>query len=705
MCKRHLERCRSGGNYRVAQSQSHSDIHVHDRDNGVEPPVDTSANPGRSARLDQASSPPNPDQRVTPPTSSVSPISAPQVTLGSPITAPVEGQPSHISPVDSRSRPVLSQSSPMSNKSVGTSTSTDNYIAAYFERFHPSFPMLHQPTFGNETPDVLRNIVTAIGCIYTAQSLSDEEASSCMKLSKSLWDTGRRRLAHIVGSDWKELRRTWTMQAWLLHIIYGAFMGSACQYKEAKKMLRTGVDAAQDLGLLRQTVATSASQPWIRHQNSPFGEGDGSTVHDLWMLYIDQESTKLSMYTLLFLDYHLSAPCNARMLTSSLDLDWELPYSIALWEAGTAQGWSRCASQEPRIQAFLGAEEAAEPPCPSTRSLALATQSLMSGSPSPQLMVALGMSPMATLFVLTNIDAFVRDFTRCYYQMPPTPADPSAFHIFTQSQNKQVIAALRNISRVVPGQSPGDNNGGQNSYRPIWRAIECTGLAVKIALYKPDDLLIGGIVDSTVVAGLATATHLTLGRYAGTRRSLEALMQNKTGDDAVIMILDEAMALLSTILSSDEHDAVREAPWATMTSYRIVLAIWRSLRWAASEMRMRSAAASQGQVRRRFEAPTVIFHAIMDVAMEETPLPGQQQASPGQNEGPAQGLDALMAASPELGEACYAKAVLGFWKKRGVWPVGTSMATVLEEIVSDEYPDLVDNGVAAWWNEPAPGLA
>lgn len=32
------------------------------------------------------------------------------------------------------------------------------------------------------------------------------------------------------------------MQAWILHIIYGAFMGSASQYKEAKKMLRTGVD-------------------------------------------------------------------------------------------------------------------------------------------------------------------------------------------------------------------------------------------------------------------------------------------------------------------------------------------------------------------------------------------------------------------------------------------------------------------------------
>lgn len=454
------------------------------------------------------------------------------------------------------------------------------------------------------------------------------------------------------------------------------------------------MQAAQDLGLFRQTVATCASQPWIRPHDAPPDENDGGSPHDQWTLYIEEESTKLSMYTLLFLDFHMSAPCNGRLLTSSLDLDWELPFSIALWEADTAETWSESLNQEPRIQAFLRPD--AEPPCPNTRSLALATQSLMSGSPSPQLMVALAMSPMAALFILTNIDAFVRDFTRCYYQMPPALSDPSAFHIFTQSQNRQVIAALRHISRVVPSQEPVEGSGS-HSYRPIWRAIECIGLAVKIALYKPDDLLIGGIVDSSVVAGLATATHLTLGRYAGTRRSLEALLQHNTGDDAVIMILDEAMALLSSILSSGEHDALREPPWATMASYRIVLAIWRSLRWAASEMRTRSAAESQGQIRRRFEAPTVIFHAIMDVAMEETSLPGQNAGQ--------EGLDAMMAASPELGEACYAKAVLGFWKKRSVWPIGSSMATVLEEIVSDEYPDLVDSGgVAAWWSGPATGL-
>lgn len=396
------------------------------------------------------------------------------------------------------------------------------------------------------------------------------------------------------------------------------------------------------------------------------------------MLYVNEESMKLSMYTLLFLDFHISSPCNVRMMTSPLDLDWELPFSIALWEADTAVTWCERLSQEPRIYASLRPDEAVDLPCPYTRSLTLATQSLMSDSPSPHLMRALAASPIATLFLLTNIDTFVRDFTRCYYQLPPNLADPSPFHIFTQSQNRQVNAALGHISRTVAERDPAGD--GSYPYRPIWRAIECMALAIKISLYKPDDLLIGGIVDSSVVAGLATATHLTLGRYAGTRRSLESLLQHHSGDDALLMILDEAMCVLSSILCSDSQDALREPPWATMASYRIVLSIWRSLRWSAAEMRGR--AVSQVQIRRRFEASTVIFHAIMEVVMEQQPeqvLGGDA----GQNS-ESEGLDALFAASPEAGEACFTKTVRRFWEKRSVWPIGTSMATVLEEIIADD---------------------
>lgn len=79
------------------------------------------------------------------------------------------------------------------------SASTETYIAAYFEWFHPSFPLIHQPTFGNDTPEALRNIIIAIGCLYTARALPEEGSASCVKLSKNLWDTGRRSLARLVS--------------------------------------------------------------------------------------------------------------------------------------------------------------------------------------------------------------------------------------------------------------------------------------------------------------------------------------------------------------------------------------------------------------------------------------------------------------------------------------------------------------------------
>lgn len=78
----------------------------------------------------------------------------------------------------------------------------------------------------------------------------------------------------------------------------------------------------------------------------------------------------------------------------------------------------------------------------------------------------------------------------------------------------------------------------------------------------------------------------------------------------------------------------------------------------------------------------MIFHAISEVVME------QQEALPGRDVGQnsaMEGLGALPAVlSPEAGEACFTDAVLAFWKKRGVWAIGTSMATVLEEIISDK---------------------
>lgn len=107
----------------MTQSHSQSDVRVHGHENSHDLPSDTGTNLGLSTRHDQPSSPPNQIQNNTPPgTSSVSPSSHPQVILGSPINAPADGQPSCVSPLHTRSRPALSQSSPARNHNVYVKT-------------------------------------------------------------------------------------------------------------------------------------------------------------------------------------------------------------------------------------------------------------------------------------------------------------------------------------------------------------------------------------------------------------------------------------------------------------------------------------------------------------------------------------------------------------------------------------------------------
>ncbi|KAH7140226.1 hypothetical protein B0J13DRAFT_504295 [Dactylonectria estremocensis] len=633
VCKRHTRRC-SGRIGRPAASG--------DRANGGDGIVDNAASP------------------TTPPIPSFSPLALSDGVAVDPGLVTENG----ISPVDVLRGPSPSEpaSSTRSREDPATQLA---HIAAYFEYFHPSFPLLHRPTIGDDTPRLLRDIIAAIGSLYTAQTFPEEDATACVQWSQGLWDAGRKELSRLVGTDWRELRRTWIMQAWLLHIIYGAYMGGAARYGKAKIMLRSLVDAAQDLGLLKQSVATSVSRVWIKAGAEASQSGDAQALHGSWMMYVNEESMKLSMYTLLFLDFHILAPCNVRSLISPIELDWELPLPRSLWEADTAMLWLESLKGEFQFASLLELDESLGFPCPASRSLTLAMQSIMSEVASPSLLAALSASPIATLFVLTNIDSFVRDLTRCYYQFPPGLADPSAFHIFTQSQNKQISAALRHILGVISKR----NTACDESDRPIWTAIERMTLSVKIALYKPDDLLIGGIVDSSIVAGLATATHLTLGLYAGARRGQQCMSRPISGDDAILVILDEAIEALSSIRMTDRRAALHETPWSIVASYRILLAIWRSLRWAAGEVRTRQL--SQSPLQRRYEASVVIFNSIMEVLW----LQQHQEGN----------VNGALLCLPDEGENCFTKAVSWFWKERNVWAVGSCMATVLDEAISVGY--------------------
>ncbi|KAK1848691.1 zinc finger protein ADR1 [Colletotrichum chrysophilum] len=540
---------------------------------------------------------------------------------------------------------------------------SESFIAAYFECFHPSFPLLHRQSVRRDMPKLSKQILVAIGILYSRpRHSSEEDADLVLRQSQTLWQDGQEELWRLVETDWREIRRTWVMQAWLLHIIYGAFTGNATHFDKAKKMLRWVVDAARDLGLLRQSVFTSTTR---------FHDGEEQTLHDHWMSYVESESMKLCMYTILFLDSHIFSPCNIRPLTTPIELDWELPLPGALWEADTSLSWAQRLGDEPRTLYLTRSGDASGIPCPTTKSLNLAIQSLMTDTPSPQLLAALKASTMAAIFILTSLESLVREFTRCYYQMPPALADPNAFHILTQSQNRQVSAALRYAAEIITAQLAQANSSNWH----ILKFADRIALSVKLALCKPDDLLIGGIVENSVVAGLTTATHLTLGLQVGARRSLQNLLRYNSGDDGMLVFLDDLMDVLSSVTSLDKQDPLREVPWATVATYRILLAIWRLLRWATGEMRRK--AGSRTTVRSRFEASTIVFNSILEVISSPEELESQTRRL----SRPARETTALGMTSDDS-EARFMETVLQFWKDRPVWSMGSFMTTVLEEIIS-----------------------
>ncbi|KAL1599456.1 putative secondary metabolism biosynthetic enzyme [Paraconiothyrium brasiliense] len=309
-----------------------------------------------------------------------------------------------------------------------------------------------------------------------------------------------------VAYDWRELRETWMMQSWLLHIVYGAFTEDVAQAERISKMLRTIVDSVRDLGFLKQVVATLTGSPvWLQAGTQDPVASQPVDVSDQWRTYIGEESLKLCIYTVLLLDHHIFSCSNIRPLLSTMECLWELPLAASLWEAENAGVWYeiRCHNHGDSVP---GTSQIGETPFKGF--LSTATQSLLSEMPDPKLITMLAGSPFAMMCTLTNLDALVKDFTRCYYQLPPSPADPSAFHILTQSQTRQVCSALSVLFEVV------NERLGAAILEPeqsVWHACQVLIWSIKLSLCRPDDLLVGGIVENRVYASLVTATHLTMG--------------------------------------------------------------------------------------------------------------------------------------------------------------------------------------------------
>lgn len=354
-----------------------------------------------------------------------------------------------------------------------------------------------------------------------------------------------------------------------------------------------------------------------------------------------------------------------------MELGWELPFPIALWEAQNPQIWLQRVAEHFGTSGFTIHDNFLHGPRGlATASLSIATQQLMAETPNTELLVALESSPTAMLFVITNLGALVRDFTRCYYQMRPSLSDPSAFHILTQLQNKQINTAVRAISKIVDAQAYANNN----PHFHIWRAIELLVSSIKISLCRPDALLIGGIVDSSLIAGMAASTHLTLGSYVATRRSVTLLSHHAEGDEGILAILNDLSSALSKILEDDRDKVTYEAPWITVCNYNILLCIWGALRHANRDIRRHLD--TFNELPRVSESCMLIFNTLMESTLRISKSSALVSRDPRLWSADRDIFATLL----EESEPLFVGLIRNFCCQRSIWGIGQSMQTVLNEV-------------------------
>jgi hypothetical protein len=356
---------------------------------------------------------------------------------------------------------------------------------------------------------------------------------------------------------------------------------------------------------------------------------------------------------------------------SPMELGWELPFPSSLWEAKNSQIWLQRFNEHFGPSAFTMADTLLHAPRGlATASLTIATQQLMTEAPSSDLLLALEASPFATLFVLANVGALSRDFTRCYYQMPPSPSDPNPFHVFTQQQNKMFHSAMRAIGKVIKDKA----YASDNSQFLLWRTIQLFVFSLRISLCRPDELLIGGIVDNNLIAGMAASTHLAQGNLVAIRRSVPLTPHHIGGDESILAVLNDLFVAISMISADEQEKLTREAPWTTVASYGILLCVWGALRRAIVDIRHHLD--SFNELPRTSEPCMLILNTLMESTLGVS----------AENEGPIRDprlwtMDrGAFGSLLEEAESIFVNSIKSFCKQRCLWGIGPSMLAVLGEI-------------------------
>ncbi|KPM41828.1 hypothetical protein AK830_g4738 [Neonectria ditissima] len=154
------------------------------------------------------------------------------------------------------------------------------YIAAYFDRFHPTLPALHWPSIDMATTrEPLLQAIACIGAVYHSPG---------HKFSLVLFEAGLKSLDQYTREDRSRFREVWVIQAYLLFEYFATYSCQEDLFPRALGVHRTLVDAAREFQMLQDGAALNSGS-----SDTSMDRNDGLDSEETrWKTFIESESQK-----------------------------------------------------------------------------------------------------------------------------------------------------------------------------------------------------------------------------------------------------------------------------------------------------------------------------------------------------------------------------------------------------------------------------
>lgn len=183
------------------------------------------------------------------------------------------------------------------------------FITAFFEKFHPSFPAIHRPTFDAAVAkEPLLQAVACIGALYTSPG-------SNSSISLALFEAGlksldkyvtlavlvmkmycRPNMPSQVREDRSRFREIWVTQAYTLFCYFAMYCCRDDIFPTAVRIQRRIVDAARQYQLLQDKVLLGGCGSGMSpDQGGTPPDGflaNSSSPEHAWQRFIENETRK-----------------------------------------------------------------------------------------------------------------------------------------------------------------------------------------------------------------------------------------------------------------------------------------------------------------------------------------------------------------------------------------------------------------------------